>query len=448
VISPSEFTEARRLTSMQRDAVALIRRLARKNHDDAMPSLQARVGDLGFQDKHLWKTLAWIRELAPIVIHVDLDKLLEHMESDTHYRNQFETGTGGGTVDTTKRSQWEHDLFGGCYDDVGAFQRCKYGVMNVMNDHRGVINCYRYGDSYLVLKDVRLRCTFAPCDSSCCDAEQLAVLDYYGHVLNEYDDGELAETVRLANASSGSASGDSSRLDICNYKEAQIHGEVRFDSHIERLVASERHRENAEEAGRIQAAARMWGWKFSWMDEEHKRLAETEEHKVHWKDRVAKLDVKIKEGFCKVGCGRRVAVGETKSGTPWTTCCRGCVLGFGHDRHCGKDFVAAATMKSSDMNPSMCGEPCKKGCGRPAAFGRNQYGKPFTTCCRGCATGQDHDDSCGTMPVVEAGKCKFGCGYDVARSKGGRTFDTCCRGCAMGQGHSAGCPGAKRSSAY
>ena len=36
------------------------------------------------------------------------------------------------------------------------FDRCKYGVLNAMNDYRGVVKCAQYGDSYLVLKDVHL----------------------------------------------------------------------------------------------------------------------------------------------------------------------------------------------------------------------------------------------------------------------------------------------------
>lgn len=36
------------------------------------------------------------------------------------------------------------------------FDRCKYGVLNAMNDHRGVVKCAQYGDSYLVLRDVCL----------------------------------------------------------------------------------------------------------------------------------------------------------------------------------------------------------------------------------------------------------------------------------------------------
>lgn len=38
--------------------------------------------------------------------------------------------------------------------------------------------------------------------------------------------------------------------------------------------------------------------------------------------------------------------------------------------------------------------PCKMGCGRLACRGFTRSGKPFDTCCRGCATGGDHDASC------------------------------------------------------
>ena len=34
-----------------------------------------------------------------------------------------------------------------------------------MNDYRGVVKARQYGDSYLVLKDVRLRCTMCSTDS-------------------------------------------------------------------------------------------------------------------------------------------------------------------------------------------------------------------------------------------------------------------------------------------
>eukprot|EP00438_Fugacium_kawagutii_P021371 Skav232418 [mRNA] locus=scaffold189:28457:30469:+ [translate_table: standard] len=191
--------------------VSHIRTLAKQNHDKALPELQKRiVKNLGFKDNDLWMTLAWIREMAPIIVHLDLSKMLKFMEADTHYRNQ-QPGLAR-LLKPATREKWERDLFGGCYDGAKAFpgpvtcalqqghDRCKYGVLNAMNDHRGVVKCAQYGDSYLVLKDVRLRCTFSPEDSANLKAERgglktdghepfeslsqegLAVLDFYGHV--------------------------------------------------------------------------------------------------------------------------------------------------------------------------------------------------------------------------------------------------------------------------
>merc|ERR1719487_1564972 len=145
-------------------------------------------------------TLAWIRELAPILLHINLDKIMEFLESDTHYRNQFETATSGGLLKPKVREKWEKDLFQGKYDNATGFQRPKYGVQNVMNDYRGVIKCKQYGDSYMILKDARLRCTFSPEDSANLKSDRLAVLDFYAHVLNEYSKEELQETIKVANS--------------------------------------------------------------------------------------------------------------------------------------------------------------------------------------------------------------------------------------------------------
>jgi len=191
VMPPSEFEATAKLVKCQRDAVSTIRRLAKKNHTDALPALQTKVHKLGFPDDHLWLTLAWIRELAPILLHIDVEKMLPHMESDTHYRNQFETKTSGGLLKPTVREKWERDLFQGSYEKAIGFHRPKYGVQNVMNDYRGVVKAKQYGQSYLILKDVRLRCTFSPEDSANLKADRLAVLDFYAHVLNEYSEEEL-----------------------------------------------------------------------------------------------------------------------------------------------------------------------------------------------------------------------------------------------------------------
>lgn len=462
VVGPSEFAAIAALKTCQKDAIRHIRALAKGNHERSLPAVQNRVAKLGYSDSDLWMTLAWIRELAPIIVHVNLDKILQFMEGDTHYRNQFETGTSGGLLKTEVRKKWEKDLFGGCYDRAAGPERPKYGVQNVMNDHRGVVKCAQYGDSYLILKDVRLRTTFSPEDSANLKADRLAVPDYYAHVLNEYSDAELQETLKVANSSDAALLGDSGKVGSMKYKEAQLHGEVAFARHVERLVAHERHRGKAEEA-RIKGVCGKFGWAFTWMDKERKRMEQEDMHKLGgeaWQERLKQMadtgDVEVEEGFCRRGCGRPVAPGVTRSGNAYTTCCRGCVMGFGHDLRCGT------------IDPELVGEGmCKNGCGRAVAPGSDSKGRALTTCCRGCALGLDHDKRCGVASIArpeakwvctacgEVNKedrtscnncgaargsvakvlCKNNCGRTVhpGLTRSGRPFDTCCKGCATGK---------------
>lgn len=53
------------------------------------------------------RTLQWVRSAAPIIIHINLDKVLRFLVKDAHYRNQFETGTSGGSTDLVARRSWE-----------------------------------------------------------------------------------------------------------------------------------------------------------------------------------------------------------------------------------------------------------------------------------------------------------------------------------------------------
>mmetsp|Transcript_78712 Transcript_78712/g.205281 ORF Transcript_78712/g.205281 Transcript_78712/m.205281 type:complete len:623 (-) Transcript_78712:159-2027(-) len=438
VVPQSELRAAARLEKCQEQAICKIRELAKQNHKAALPKLQKRVKDLHLPEDNLWLTLAWIRELAPIIVHINMDKMLQFMETDTHYRNQFETKTSGGLLKPEVRKKWEKDLFDGAYDRSGQLKdRPKYGVQNVMNDHRGVVACKQYGESYLILKDVRLRCTFAPEDSANLKAEKLAVPDFYAHVLAEYSTEELKETLKVATSAEEALLGDSEKVGKMKYKEAQIHGEVSFSQHVERLVVHTKHRTPTMEQ-RIKKMCQKHGFEMTWMDKEQERMKKEAMHKLggaEWKDRLAKLDEtgdsSVPEGYCKVGCGRCVAPGLTRSGKPYQTCCRGCIMGFGHDDNCGK------------IDPTKVGAGlCKMGCGRPIAIGVDDKGRALQTCCRGCAMGGDHDATCGKAPA-KPGMCRMGCGKKVAPGKtsGGKAFDTCCRGCAKGEAHSPDCKG-------
>eukprot|EP00928_Gymnodinium_smaydae_P088297 TRINITY_DN72409_c0_g1_i1.p1 TRINITY_DN72409_c0_g1~~TRINITY_DN72409_c0_g1_i1.p1 ORF type:complete len:651 (+),score=121.87 TRINITY_DN72409_c0_g1_i1:180-2132(+) len=427
VAGDSEFDEAARLRSCQRSAVRHIRALARENHERALPALQERVAALGYTDRDLWMCLAWIRELAPVIVHVNLDRVGEFLLKDTHYRNQFETRSSGGLLNTAARVKWERGLFGQSYEDAEPFERPKYGVQNIWNDPRGVQGCKQYGDSYFVLKDVRLRCTFSPEDSANLPARRLSVLDFYAHVLMEYSNKELIETIRVAERGAERV-GDSNAVmeKWGKYKEAQIHGEVDLDRHVDRLVVHERHR---PDSAWVEAIAKKHNWELTWMLDMKTHLESKSDGRTldeaTWKKQLKKLGRaatttldNCTAGKCRIGCGRPCVEGLT-------VCCRGCELGFGHDVHCGETEIPEGF--------------CKQGCGRRAKDGE-QY------CCRRCGLGTPyHDRECGMddakRSLVDKGLCKQGCGRKAAPglTRSGRSFDTCCRNCAGGKGHSSKC---------
>merc|ERR1719414_1865738 len=106
------------------------------------------------------------------------------------------------------------------------------------------------------------------------NARQLSVLDYYAHNLLKYSDKELHETLRVA-ASGDERVGDSHLVQEKwgKYKEVQIHGEVAFDKHVERLVVNERHR--GQEAF-VNSIGEAHGWKITWMNEMKTELQKRE----------------------------------------------------------------------------------------------------------------------------------------------------------------------------
>lgn len=432
VVPSSELKAAADMEPCQQKAVRHIRTLSKENHERALPEVQRKVAKLGYSDEDLWHCLSWIRELAPVIVHINLDKIGKFLESDDHYRNQFETAQSGGLMNTEVRKKWEKDLFGNTYANAKAFDRPKYGVQNIWNDYRGVLGAKQYGDSYLLLKDVRLRCTFAPEDSANLPARRLSVLDFYAHVLNEYSDKELEETLKVCKG--GGTLGDSEAVveKWGKYKEAQIHGEVDLTKHCERLVVNERHRSQAKW---IEGIGKKHGFAVSWMDDMKKELESQGSSGMgvaEWKAKLSKMqsladldDGTVPEGICIKCRTRPVAPGVTKNGNPFKTCCKGCVMGFGHDAHCGK-------VDASKLGPGLC----KMGCGRGVAKGSG--GKVFDTCCRRCAKGYGmHDASCGVdTSKIGPGMCQKGCGRPVAPglTKSGKPYTTCCYGCATGKG--------------
>ncbi|CAK8996381.1 Hypothetical protein (Fragment) [Durusdinium trenchii] len=198
----SELQSIQGLVSCQRAALALVRQQATLSHENALEDLKGRFEGMGYGDYELQAVFSWVKDLAPLVIHVHLDNMGQFLETDEYYRNQFETKTSCGAIDdgNETRKGWEQALFGDSYESAKPFDRCKYGALNVTNDYRGVTSAMQYGDSYLVLKDVRLRATFCATDSGGIQGSRLGVCDRYAHVLAEYNDSELQEITRVAMA--------------------------------------------------------------------------------------------------------------------------------------------------------------------------------------------------------------------------------------------------------
>jgi len=266
------------LMRCQRAALRHIRCIARERHASALPSLLDRACHLGFGGHMVWRALALIREEAKVIVHIDLRSIGTSLLADSHYRNGFETGSHanqrwseGGKFGTVARRRWESELFGGAYDVAEAFDRPKYGALNVLRDPKGVAQCRElYGDSYLVLQGVRLRATLSSRDSAYLDAPRLAVPEYCAHVLLEYSDDELREVLRVA-AAGCTLNGickDSQSLRSARYKEVQVHGEVSLHFHVERLVANPQHRLDCTRAEYLEGLCRQHGWTLGWQDAE------------------------------------------------------------------------------------------------------------------------------------------------------------------------------------
>eukprot|EP00427_Karlodinium_veneficum_P048599 CAMPEP_0169242246 /NCGR_PEP_ID=MMETSP1016-20121227/32440_1 /TAXON_ID=342587 /ORGANISM="Karlodinium micrum, Strain CCMP2283" /LENGTH=454 /DNA_ID=CAMNT_0009322429 /DNA_START=952 /DNA_END=2316 /DNA_ORIENTATION=- len=232
-LSQQELDELATLKPCQLEALANVRRQCRRLHLLALPHLRLRVEKLGFSSKDLDDTLAWVRERAPVIIHLDLASTGRMLAKDSHYRNQFETLKSGGTLDKQKRILWENELFSNAYDSATAFERCKYGVVNVTNDPQGVRCCLQYGLSYLLLRGVRARTTFCSTDSAGMNVGDLATLDCCAHVFSKFSDTELKYVLKVGTLR---IPGTDSQV-LSSYKEAQIHGELRLTDHVELIMA-------------------------------------------------------------------------------------------------------------------------------------------------------------------------------------------------------------------
>jgi len=251
--------------AMQLRAIQWVAERAKELSVAAEKPLLQRFKKLGYDARAFKDTIRYIRNKAPIIIHVNLQTTMQYFIKDTHYRNQFETKTSCGTLSSSARTSWEDSLFNRIYHSASGFERVKYGVLNIVNDPQGVLSCRGYGDSYLWLKNetVRLRTSFANRDTGGGMAK-LASTEWYCHVLLEYSDAELEDVIQVATGKKYCVS--SSR--ISNYKEVQFHGPIEFSRDVEALVVAPRHKGDARMAEMIEQFATKNHINVIWQEEE------------------------------------------------------------------------------------------------------------------------------------------------------------------------------------
>lgn len=213
------------LTDCQRSALNHVKAKAAALHSAALEPLGRRVLGLGFTRDDFNSLLAYVKDDAPVIIHLK-QKTLSMLVADPMYRNQFETGTSGGTLGGG-RAAWEDVIFDKQYSGARADERPKYGCLNMTGDYNGVLVARQhYGEAFMILKpDVRLRTTFTDQDSSASDGTDIATNDFYAHVFHRYTDVELQVVLGIARTAESRIRGASSRA-FAQYKEAQVHGPI------------------------------------------------------------------------------------------------------------------------------------------------------------------------------------------------------------------------------
>eukprot|EP00658_Telonema_sp_P-2_P033538 TRINITY_DN24596_c0_g1_i1.p1 TRINITY_DN24596_c0_g1~~TRINITY_DN24596_c0_g1_i1.p1 ORF type:complete len:406 (+),score=101.50 TRINITY_DN24596_c0_g1_i1:249-1466(+) len=240
-----------------------VRANAKQHYGEAFVNLLPRVQKLGYSEAQLQRCLDYIRDEAPIIIHFDLQKCIDFFIKDTHYRNQFETGTSAGCLSRGSRTQWENDLFNNAYNNAADFDRVKYGVMNVVNDPAGITSAYQYGNCYMVLKHVRLRCSLSAQDSGAGRLEMLACCDYYAHVLHAFSDPELEAVMQVGNKVQNYVASSV----ISQYKECQIHGEVALGNDVAAFVIHGDYHGNVDMGKKLEKLGKTHNVPILWMDQ-------------------------------------------------------------------------------------------------------------------------------------------------------------------------------------
>lgn len=210
------------LTKHQQLALEYSQQKAKEYSLKAYDSLTNKFTALQMNEKDMNSIINYLVNVAPLIIHINLDDNLEHLCNDIYYRTQLQNGI----ADHQKK------LFNNLYNNTNSFHTVKYGVFNLTNDLNGVNSCIRYGDSSLLLRNnIKNRTTLLFNNN-----KEIGTFDNLYHILNQLPDDLL---IKLFKLSIGEETSYPSEYDF--YIECQFHGEILIERDVEGLFVNRRH---------------------------------------------------------------------------------------------------------------------------------------------------------------------------------------------------------------
>jgi len=166
-------------------------------------------------------------QISPININFTRHNLI-NISKDTHYRNQFETGSSNGHLCKFTRTTWENKLFDNLYNDSTGAERVKYGNLNI---HDTIINystAHPYGKYAIKLKNnVKERSTFTLGDSN-------------------YQNSDSVYTFKYPELMTMSPTYCTPIHLYYPYVEVQIHGELNMKRDVESIIAPSESKNDKE----------------------------------------------------------------------------------------------------------------------------------------------------------------------------------------------------------
>lgn len=251
-----------------------------KKAQTAKTAAEGRLSALGVDAASLEDLAEHLRSNARLTLNFHPDRrdskgrtVAAGLLADGKYRSQFETGISNGArlaVPGGDRTQWEHDLFDGTYQDE-QLVRPVYGALDLFHDPYG--GSPRFGSCLAVLEPHCLaRATLCVGDSHLGPADLGTATELSSILAGAIEDCSAGDgfgrglSVKsfLDGLTTGMRYARSAR-ELDRYIEAQVHGDVDLAHDVASVLLDPSFRGSAVEHD-VEAAAQRYGFNVGWND--------------------------------------------------------------------------------------------------------------------------------------------------------------------------------------